>query len=69
MSAYVFVLCPPYCGSTVLWKLIATSDRVSALPDEGQFLPEVKDTMRDGEWDASRHMPWCCWSNHERRKC
>lgn len=58
MQAYVFVLCPPYCGSTVLWKLIATSERASALPDEGQFLPEVRDAMRDRPWDASRRMPW-----------
>jgi hypothetical protein len=55
---YLFVLCPPYCGSTVLWKLIATSDHVSALPSEGQFLPEVEGVMRQAPWDADFEMPW-----------
>ena len=58
MSSYLFVLCPPYCGSTLLWKLLSTSANVSALPDEGQFLPELKDIMRDRPWDAENSLPW-----------
>lgn len=58
MSSYLFVLCPPYSGSTVLWKLLSTSENVSALPLEGQFLPELKDLMRDKPWDASHTLPW-----------
>ncbi len=58
MSSYLFVLCPPYSGSTLLWKLLSTSDNVSALPDEGQFLPELKDLMRDRPWDAEHALPW-----------
>lgn len=58
MSSYLFVLCPPYSGSTLLWKLLSTSANVSALPDEGQFLPELKDLMRDKPWDAGYKLPW-----------
>lgn len=55
---YLFVLCPPYCGSTLLWKLLATSQRVSALPREGQFLPEVEPIMRERPWDRDNVLPW-----------
>ena len=57
-SQYLFVLCPPYCGSTLLWKLLATSERVSALPNEGQFLPEVEPIMRERPWDRTLELPW-----------
>ena len=58
MSSYLFVLCPPYSGSTLLWKLLSTSQNVSSLPDEGQFLPELESLMRDKPWDASHALPW-----------
>ena len=58
MSSFLFVLCPPYCGSTLLWKLLSTSSNVSALPKEGQFLPEVEDIMRDKPWDKNHSLPW-----------
>lgn len=58
MNSYIFILCPPYSGSTILWKLVATSKTVSSLPSEGQFLPEVKDIMRKAPWDSSVKLPW-----------
>ncbi len=58
MSSYLFVLCPPFCGSTVLWHLLATSPHVSALPDEGQFLKGVRRIMRNRPWDQNQQMPW-----------
>jgi hypothetical protein len=58
MSCYLFVLCPPYSGSTLLWKLLATSNNVSSLPSEGQFLPELKNIMRDKPWDPDHPLPW-----------
>lgn len=58
MSSYLFILCPPYSGSTLLWKLLSTSVDVSALPMEGQFLPELKDIMRNRPWDAECALPW-----------
>ncbi len=56
--AHVFILCPPYCGSTVLWKLVATSSAVSALPTEGQFIPEVREVMRHEPWNPGTRLPW-----------
>lgn len=58
MPSYLFILCPPYSGSTLLWKLISTSANVSSLPMEGQFLPELESIMRDKPWDAKRALPW-----------
>ena len=58
MSSYIFILCPPYSGSTVLWKLVSTSSSVSSLPSEGQFLPEVKEIMRLALWNADVKLPW-----------
>ena len=58
MSSYLFILCPPYSGSTLLWRLLSTSANVSAMPLEGQFLPELKDIMRDKPWQADRSLPW-----------
>jgi len=57
-NTYLFILCPPYSGSTILWKLVATSAAVSSLPSEGQFLPEVQAQMRERPWDATRVLPW-----------
>ncbi len=58
MNKFVFVLAPPYSGSTVLFRLIETSAHVSALPGEGQFLPEVTETMRAAPWDKGQPLPW-----------
>lgn len=58
MSSYLFVLCPPYSGSTLLWKLLSTSKSVSSLPGEGQFLPELESLMRDKQWDPEQKRPW-----------
>jgi len=58
MNSYIFIICPPYSGSTILWKLVSTSDSVSALPNEGQFLPEVKEIMRKDPWNDDLDLPW-----------
>lgn len=58
MSKFVFVMAPPYSGSTVLTQLLETSEAVSALPGEGQFLPEVRDVMRLDPWGAHQSLPW-----------
>ncbi|MDG2271288.1 MAG: sulfotransferase [Halioglobus sp.] len=58
MPSYLFILCPPYSGSTLLWNLISTSANVSSLPLEGQFLPELEALMREKPWDAKHVLPW-----------
>lgn len=58
MKCYLFVLCPPFSGSTVLWRLLATSPHVSALPDEGQFLESVEPLMRRRKGKGDRPRDW-----------
>jgi hypothetical protein len=58
MPCYLFVLCPPYSGSTLLWKLISTSINVSSLPLEGQSLPELVTVMREKPWNRDHVLPW-----------
>jgi len=55
---FLFILSPPYCGSTMLNKLLATSSSVSAnnyrYTSEGQLLPTVRKIMYDHN---RRHEP------------
>lgn len=55
---YLFILSPPYSGSTLLSEIIGTSPNVSSLPEEGQFLDELKDIMREKPWDPDYSMQW-----------
>jgi hypothetical protein len=57
-NTYLFILSAPYSGSTVLWRLLQTSSQVSALPDEGQKLPELRTMMRDKPWDPKTCFDW-----------
>jgi len=58
MSKFVFVLAPPYSGSTVLFRLLDTSAHVSALPGEGQFVEDVTAEMRAAPWDETKPLNW-----------
>lgn len=55
---YLFILSPPYSGSTALWRLLQSSAQVSALPDEGQKLPELAPVMRQNPWDSNQTFDW-----------
>ena len=61
-NKYVFILSPPFSGSTLLVKLLMTSEEVSVNNiennKEGQFLDGVKQWMRKGTWDENTQMPW-----------
>ncbi|MFK7831541.1 MAG: sulfotransferase [Congregibacter sp.] len=57
-SKYLFILSPPYSGSTVLWQVLQTSSSVSALPDEGQKLPELAQMMRREPWNPATPFDW-----------
>ncbi|NUO78887.1 hypothetical protein HUU05_02340 [candidate division KSB1 bacterium] len=57
-NAYLFVLCPPFSGSTVLWKLLGTSPVVSSHSVEGQVVDGVKEIMRNDPWNPDKPMPW-----------
>ena len=62
-TKYVFILCPPYCGSTLLSQILASSPNVSINNSEGtcegQTLPEVRDQMFvDNRWDPELKINW-----------
>ncbi len=60
---FLFILSPPYCGSTLLSRILGTSKRVSVNNEvgtrEGQTLPCVRDVMFvDRRWDESYIIDW-----------
>lgn len=58
---HLFVLSPPFSGSTVLWRVLNTSPNVTSLPHvrgEGQFIPSVKHMMRDDPWNPGKSLDW-----------
>ncbi len=63
-NKFLFILSPPYCGSTLLNEIISTSNNVSVNNNEGtregQGLPLVRDIMfnHDRRWDESLDFDW-----------
>ncbi len=63
-NKYLFILSPPYCGSTLLNELLSTSPSVSVNNPygtrEGQTLPSVRKMMFDPEkrWDENVQFDW-----------
>ena len=60
---YLFILSPPFCGSTLLNQLISTSANVSCNNNigtrEGQTLPEVRSVMfENNRWEKNVSFPW-----------
>jgi len=60
---YLFILSPPFCGSTLLNQLISTSKNVSCNNNigtrEGQTLPELRGVMFDkNRWNTKAKLPW-----------
>ena len=60
---YLFVLSPPYCGSTMLTQLLSSSNNVSCNnylgTREGQLLPGVKHFMfKKDRWNPEVKYPW-----------
>ena len=60
---FLFILSPPYCGSTMLNQLLSSSRNVSCNNHlgtrEGQLLPGVSHIMfQDNRWDEEIHYPW-----------
>ena len=60
---FLFILSPPYSGSTMLNQLISSSDNVSCNNNlgtrEGQLLPGVKHFMfQKDRWDENVQYPW-----------
>ena len=62
-NKFLFILSPPYCGSTLLNSLISTSKYVSSNNEigtrEGQTLPEVRHIMFGKErWNKDVEYSW-----------
>jgi hypothetical protein len=63
-NSYLFVLCPPYAGSTLLNELLSTSSNVSTNNDigsrEGQQLPTTRKIMYDHKerWNIDMKYDW-----------
>ena len=62
-NKYLFILSPPYCGSTLLNELISTSQHVSVNNPfgtrEGQTLPTVRKAMfGKNRWDENIEFDW-----------
>lgn len=61
---YLFILSPPYCGSTLLHGILSSSQAVSPNNTqgtrEGQGLPGVKEIMfdHDRRWDETLEFDW-----------
>lgn len=59
---YLFILCPPFCGSTLLNEIISTSHYVSCNNNigtrEGQTLPELREIMFNDRWVKNKELPW-----------
>ena len=60
---YLFILSPPFCGSTLLTEIISTSKNVSCNNylglREGQHLPEVHNLLfTDDRWNPDKEIDW-----------
>lgn len=68
-NKYLFILSPPYSGSTLLNLIISSSNNVSCNNNtgtrEGQLLPKVNKIMfTNNRWDESLKYPWLTIKNH-----
>lgn len=62
-NQYLFILSPPFCGSTLLTEIISTSKNVSCNNNiglkEGQHLPFVNNILfTDDRWDPNKKINW-----------
>jgi hypothetical protein len=56
---HLFILAPRFSGSTLLAELVANSPSVTALPVEGQWLPEAVGVLgRPDRWDDRATIDW-----------
>ena len=62
-NKHLFILSPPFCGSTLLSEIISTSNNVSCNNNiglrEGQHIPEVsKLIFTEDRWDPKKEIDW-----------
>lgn len=62
-NQHLFILSPPFCGSTLLNEIISSSNNVSCNNNiglrEGQHLPETKDLLfTNDKWNPDKIINW-----------
>ena len=57
-NKYLFILSPPFSGSTLLMRILETSGNVSSFGKEGQFLPSVRRMMIGDRWNVEKTINW-----------
>ncbi|MFL2574425.1 MAG: sulfotransferase [Flavobacteriales bacterium] len=62
-NQYLFILSPPFCGSTLLTEIISTSKNVSCNNNiglrEGQHLPRAHNLLfTEDRWDPNKEIDW-----------
>ena len=62
-NQYLFILSPPFCGSTLLTEIISTSKNVSCNNyiglKEGQHLPKAHNLLfSDDRWNPDKEIDW-----------
>jgi len=62
-NQYLFILSPPFCGSTLLTEIISTSKNVSCNNNiglrEGQHLPNAHNLLfTKNRWDPNKEIDW-----------
>jgi hypothetical protein len=54
----MFILSPPYSGSTLTWRILSTSPEVSSFKKEGQHLRKTRSYMTKKSYLPETQMPW-----------
>lgn len=62
-NTFLFILSPPFSGSTLLNQILSTSSNISCNNEiglrEGQHLPIAHNIMfNDNRWDVQKQFPW-----------
>ena len=57
-NKYLFILSPPFSGSTLLMRILETSQNVSSFGREGQFMPSVRRIMGHDRWCEDKRINW-----------
>ncbi len=57
-NKFLFILSPPFSGTTLLWNILGSSPNVSSHPNEGQFLDGARQEMRGNQWDSEKEIDW-----------
>ncbi|MFW6007756.1 MAG: hypothetical protein ACOCP8_00715 [archaeon] len=56
-NKYVFILCPPKCGSGLIWNLLKNKKYVSFINSETIHLPEIKPLLTNNElWNQNKEI-------------